>query len=541
MDDMELLREYALRHSEEAFATLVSRHIDLVYSAALRHLGNHHQAQEVTQAVFVILARKARSVRPGTILPGWLFRTARLTAGNYLRAEIRRARREQEAFMQSDPSDDPAQPWQHVAPALNDAIADLSERDRNAIVLRFLKGKPFKEVAAALGATEEATQMRVSRALEKLRRFFVKRGVVLSPALLAGLMTAHGTQAAPIGLAATVAAAAVQGAALSASTLTLVKGTLNLMTWTKVNVVVGACLVIVLAYQYHQNCGQAAQIALAQSNLSSQAAAFAAQESKIARLEQQTAAIVETRRSQEQELQRLRGRRKAGNFAERLNPTKGAQTTLLSATLQDPEARELLRTQMVNGYRFRYGPFAEELHIDPEEGEKLVQMAGDGAMKILEAVAGFTDGKITAEAAINVEAEAIRNATNQVRLRLGGEALAKFEDYTRSYPARELVQQFDKQLGPFPISAYQREALAKTIEDEPVELTRQLAGEIPVELVVYPEQIDQRFEQQAATNRRILQKATEFLAPDQLETLTLMQNYNLSAEKRNVLRMLRKL
>ena len=92
-DDMGLLREYARGHSEEAFAALVTRHIDLVYSAALRHVGNHHQAEEITQAVFMVLARKARSLGPGTVLAGWLFRTSRLTAANYLRAEKRRARR----------------------------------------------------------------------------------------------------------------------------------------------------------------------------------------------------------------------------------------------------------------------------------------------------------------------------------------------------------------------------------------------------------------------------------------------------------------
>src|SRR5512135_3050220 len=111
-DDMGLLREYAWGHSEEAFATLVRRHIDLVYSAAMRQVGNHHQAEEITQAVFVILARKARSLGAGTVLPGWLFRTARLTAANYVRAEIRRARREQEAYMQSNPSEKPSDLWQ---------------------------------------------------------------------------------------------------------------------------------------------------------------------------------------------------------------------------------------------------------------------------------------------------------------------------------------------------------------------------------------------------------------------------------------------
>ena len=183
---MELLREYASRNSEEAFAALVSRHIDLVYSAALRDVGNHHQAEEVTQAVFMVLASKARSLSPGTILPGWLFQTARLTASNYLRTEIRRARREQEAYMQSNPSENPSERWQEVAPMLNDAIAGLGENDRNAIVFRFLKGKDYKEVAAALGGTEEAAQMRVSRALEKLRKMFAKRGVALSAACWRG-------------------------------------------------------------------------------------------------------------------------------------------------------------------------------------------------------------------------------------------------------------------------------------------------------------------------------------------------------------------
>jgi RNA polymerase sigma factor (sigma-70 family) len=210
MDDNELLRQYAQTSSEEAFATLVSRHIDMAYSAALRHVANHHQAEEITQAVFVILAGKARLLSTGTILAGWLFRTTRFTAANYMRAEIRRARREQEACMQSNLSEDRGSSWQDVAPMLNDAIAGLREGDRNAIVLRFLQGKDYKAVAAALGGTEEAAQMRVGRALEKLRKLFAKRGVVLMASALGGLMAAQATQAAPLGLAASVTLGALR-------------------------------------------------------------------------------------------------------------------------------------------------------------------------------------------------------------------------------------------------------------------------------------------------------------------------------------------
>src|SRR6516225_1798841 len=114
-DDMALLRQYAASHSEEAFATLVSRYISLVYSVALRHVANPHQAQEITQAVFMILARKAGSLRKGTVLSGWLYHTARLTAANYVRGEVRRAQREQEA-MQSLLHESEPDTWGHVAP-----------------------------------------------------------------------------------------------------------------------------------------------------------------------------------------------------------------------------------------------------------------------------------------------------------------------------------------------------------------------------------------------------------------------------------------
>src|SRR6185503_11111780 len=117
-DDIELLRQYAAEQSEAAFETLVKRHVNLVYSAASRSVGNSHQAEEVTQAVFIILARKARGLRQGTILSGWLYQTARLTAANHLRTEIRRARREKEAHMQSLLNETDPGPWPQIAPLL---------------------------------------------------------------------------------------------------------------------------------------------------------------------------------------------------------------------------------------------------------------------------------------------------------------------------------------------------------------------------------------------------------------------------------------
>jgi RNA polymerase sigma factor (sigma-70 family) len=158
--DMDLLRQYADGNSDAAFAALVSRHVDLVYSAALRKTGNLHAAEEITQAVFIILAQKAGRILDKTILPGWLYQTARLTASSFLRGEIRRVRREQEAFMQSQfddlsrRSETKAETWEQLAPLLEDAMSQLGDRDRAAVVMRFFGGKSFAEVAAAAASAK---------------------------------------------------------------------------------------------------------------------------------------------------------------------------------------------------------------------------------------------------------------------------------------------------------------------------------------------------------------------------------------------------
>src|SRR5580704_995986 len=195
LEDIELLREYAERNSEIAFARLVERHVDLVYSVALRGVGSAHAAQEISQAVFIILARKAKSFSPKTLLSGWLYQTTRLTAANYLRTEIRRQKREQEAFMQSTLNESESEAWLQIAPILDSAISKLGQRDRDAIMLRFFANKSLNEVGSALGASEDAAKMRVNRALEKLRKFFAKRGVTLTTTIIAGAVSVNSVQA----------------------------------------------------------------------------------------------------------------------------------------------------------------------------------------------------------------------------------------------------------------------------------------------------------------------------------------------------------
>jgi len=244
---MMLVREFAASQSEPAFAALVERHIALVHSAALRQAGDTHLAEEITQAVFIILARKAASLGPKTILSAWLYRTTRYTAADALRARRRRQAREQEAHMQSILNQPDTDAWAQLAPLLDDALAELGESDRTALVLRFFENKTAREIAGALRMEEAAAQKRVARALEKLRAIFVKRGVTLTVTVITGAVAANSVQAAPAGLAAAVAATAAKGTTVAATIAGLVKGTTKLMAWAKFKFAAGVSAAALLA------------------------------------------------------------------------------------------------------------------------------------------------------------------------------------------------------------------------------------------------------------------------------------------------------
>jgi len=243
LDDNALLREYAERGSGEAFAELVERHVNQVYSAALRRTGQPHLAEEITQAVFVTLAQKSRSLDRRVVLSGWLYQTAQWTALTYLRGEVRRARREEEAHMQTVTNEPDLEVWRQIAPVLDDALAALNETDRHAIVLRFFDGKSMREVGAALGANESAAKMRVGRALEKLRNIFSRRGIASTAETLAGALSTHAVQPAPVALIKTIMAAALaKGAAASLPTAAVAKSTFIALTMKTKTIVATAVI-----------------------------------------------------------------------------------------------------------------------------------------------------------------------------------------------------------------------------------------------------------------------------------------------------------
>jgi RNA polymerase sigma factor (sigma-70 family) len=226
--DLDLLRRFARDNAQDAFAEIVRRHLNLVHSAALRQVRSPQVAEEVAQSVFADLARVAATPSsplrgcdassPQTLTP-WLYAVTRRTAIDAIRKESRRQLREQIAVEMNNMNATSAD-WTQIEPLLDDAMAALDETDRSAVLLRYFENKSLREVGEALGASEDAAQKRVSRAVERLREFFSKRNVTIGASGLAVLISANAVQSAPIGLAATVSAAAVlAGTAVHTSTV----------------------------------------------------------------------------------------------------------------------------------------------------------------------------------------------------------------------------------------------------------------------------------------------------------------------------------
>jgi RNA polymerase sigma factor (sigma-70 family) len=242
--DAELLREYAAQASEAAFREIVTRHADLVYASALRQARSPELARDIAQTVFADLVRKApalgQSLAENASLVGWLYRSTRFEAHTQLRDDRRRQARERQAMENFDATPETATEWARVGPVLDEAMADLSDEDREALLLRFFKNHDFRTIGLSLGVSDDTAQKRVSRALERLRAEFHRRGVTTTAVALSTALSANAVSEGPAGLAAALSTAALTGTTIAnIATATAIK-TIAMTTLQKT--IIGATL-----------------------------------------------------------------------------------------------------------------------------------------------------------------------------------------------------------------------------------------------------------------------------------------------------------
>lgn len=247
--DNSLLVEFNARRSEDAFAALVRQHVNLVFATAMRQVGDAGAAEEITQNVFVALAQAAGRLGSHPTIAGWLHQTALNKSREWLRSELRRRKREQAAVNLQIAREEGDSVWSPLVPLLDEALLELRDADRQAVILHFLEGRNFQEVGSALGVGEDAARKRVNRCLEQLTNFFRRQGFAV-PALSAAVpLFALASHTAPAGLAASATTAGVSAAhsAASISILTLTQGALKIMAWTKAKTAIVASVGVLLA------------------------------------------------------------------------------------------------------------------------------------------------------------------------------------------------------------------------------------------------------------------------------------------------------
>ena len=256
--DCELVTDYAARGSEAAFRALVTRHVNLVYATALRQVGDAGIAEEITQNVFIALARKAPRLSGIQTLAGWLHRTAILEAKTRIRAELRRGRRQEVAAEIAALQREGTSTLDALVPLLDDGLLNLRDGDRLALVMRFLEERSLRDVGAALGVDEDAARKRVSRALDRLAGFFRRRGFAVPAGMGAATLLANSATAVPAGLAASATNAGLAaGGAASGLNLALLK----LMALTKTETVLICAIVVAapLTWQWQSSARAARQ------------------------------------------------------------------------------------------------------------------------------------------------------------------------------------------------------------------------------------------------------------------------------------------
>lgn len=469
--DAELLRAYAENRTEAAFAELVRRHMDLVYSAALRMVCDAHLAKDVTQGAFVALAQNADKLAQHPVLSGWLHRTTQNIAAQTVRTDVRRRNREQEATAMNELlAGENEAAWTEIAPHLDAALGELAEADRDALLLRYFERKSAREMAQALGISDEAAQKRVNRAVERLRAVFAQRGVAIGASGLVVLISTHSVQAAPAGLAMTVTTAvAVGGTVVTTGTALTAIETIAMTTIQKVAVTtvlaVAAGALIYEARQIstlrEQNTAFQRQITdLQGQNLALQQARDAASQRQANLIEE----VAGLKKGQDQsEMQRLRG--EVGNL-KRDKDALGKQSALNKLTA-DPASRKLMRDQQKMGMKMIYSDLAKSLKLDEEATGKLDDLLADHIMDGIDLVTQTLQDKNNRTEIDQIFTAADKEMESKVQALLGDEGLKQYKEYSDDILANITASQFeDNFTGTKEEKVAKKDQFAKILQEE---------------------------------------------------------------------------
>ena len=451
-DDLTLLRRYVEHHSDAAFAELVARHLPLVFSAAMRRMrGDAHRAQDVAQLVFTALAREAPALLRHPALVGWLYTATRNAASGIIRAEQRRSIREREAHAMDEihANPEPAVDWERLRPVLDDALDELDDGDRDAVLLRFFHQQQFAAVAAALRVSEDAARKRVARALDRLGSLLARRGITSTTGALALGLAGEAALAVPATTVASITTAALAGASVTGGAASI--SLLTLMTTTKVltgTAAAVAALAIGTALHQtraaHDSAASAASLHAERDTLTA----------RLAGLEKQLVQAGQGRDAAQKELDDLR--RRAAQ-----PPAPGAAAPLqhggtIDYVLAHPETHAAYIERQALRAMARYDRFVQAAGLTAEQQERLLKGLRDIAAADFDFMAalhsqGYGVGNLPKDPAALRELQAPgmekkKAVAEDLRAMLGDERMRQFAEFGRTTAERNVADQLASRL-----------------------------------------------------------------------------------------------
>ena len=453
--DQELLAQFVHERSEDAFTALVNRHVNLVFSAALRQVRSVPLAEEVCQSAFTQLATHAASLKPNTVLSAWLYQVTRRAAIDVVRCEARRQAREQLACQMSE-IDDTTSGWTQIEPLLDEAMQELEDAERTAVLLRYFENKSLREVGEALGTSEDAAQKRVSRAVDHMRDFFSKRKIAVGAGGLAAIVSANAVQAAPAGLGSALASIALGIAGASTVTTASVSATVakSIAMTTLQKTLVAAVTTIAAGamfaslYQARQTSNLRNQVQTLTQQLQEQRA-LAGQAAELRRDRDRATNALAAVAAENESLKKgpndtLKLRGEVGRLRQE-NAAIGS-TSALSKVTANAEARKLLRDQQKFGMSLIYKGFAQQLKLSPEQTEKLNDLLADHIMKNVGNVTVALRDKLSLEDMDRLFATQDVSLQGQLQDLLGADGAAQYSDYSKNLLSTLTAEQFKAML-----------------------------------------------------------------------------------------------